>query len=53
MDAPLSASSTKTCSKDDFPNPKSLRLFKVNLRWDFHADPSLNKIPEYKKVWVF
>ena len=42
----LSASSTKTCSKDDFPKPKSLKLLSENLLWDFHDDPSLNKSPK-------
>ena len=41
----LSASSIRICSIDDFPKPRSLKFLSANFLWDFHAGPSLNKIP--------
>ena len=45
-----SDSSNRTDSRDFFPKPKSFRVLRVNLRWDFHASPSLKIRPGWIRI---
>ena len=49
-----SASSISIWSKDALPNPKSFKVFRENLRCDFHPIPSLNIKPlfEIEYYWI-